>query len=74
MILTKLQVIRAVLIGIVLAGVILGLINYGRKDEQVKQAVEIVQKVEKANAVRNKNRATLDDGDAVKRVRSDWSR
>lgn len=70
----KLGVIRAFAIGLALSAVILGMIQYGRKDEQTKQATVIVEKGKEANEIRNKNRATLNDGDAIKRLRQSWSR
>lgn len=56
------------------AGAVLAIFNAGKKSEKATELQGELKQVEQAHEVEDTNRAQLHDGDAVKRLSSDWDR
>jgi len=54
--------------------VLFGARQAGRNAERVDNLLQQTKNMRKANAIQDKNRHTLADGDAAKRLRDKWSR
>ena len=55
-------------------GILLAARRAGRNAERVDALEKQSENVSKSHEVQDKNRRTLADGDAAKRLRDDWSR
>lgn len=55
-------------------GILLAARRAGRNAERVDALEKQSQNVSKSHEIQDKNRRTLADGDAAKRLRDDWSR
>lgn len=55
-------------------GILLAARRAGRNAERVEALEKQSENVSKSHEIQDKNRRTLADGDAAKRLRDDWSR
>lgn len=56
------------------AAVVTGIFRQGVKSEKVDEMQQVNKEEAQAHEVEDKNRATLADGDAAGKLRTDWSR
>jgi hypothetical protein len=55
-------------------GAVAAIYRSGEKAQEAKQLELDLKRAGEANAIHDKNRAELSDGDAAKRLRDEWSR